>query len=119
LEGKCKCVVIGDKGVGKSTLIENYLYTDEDFHYRTLHACIDLTDTYVKVDSVYLVMMSLEDWDCEYLGEMDVGVFLLVFSIVDRCSFENIELKVWLRFSLIREPIAHLFSLCVISIFHG
>ena len=94
-----QCVVVGDSGVGKSTLLFNHTLIGEKS--TTDGPPVDFNSylTNVMVDGRPI---SLRSWDTRGREEYDLtrplsypqtDVFMICFSLVDRTSFEHVQLK--------------------------
>ena len=90
-----KMVVIGDGGVGKTSLIKCYI--NDQFPEEHVPTVLDCYRTEVQIDNKAL---TLQIWDSagqdDYsrlrpLGYADADVFLLCYAVSDRDSFKNIE----------------------------
>ena len=93
-----KMVVIGDGGVGKTSLIKCYIH--DSFPEEHVPTVLDCYRTEVQIDQRPL---TLQIWDSagqdDYsrlrpLGYADADVFLLCYSVADRDSYKNVDLKV-------------------------
>ena len=90
-----KMVVIGDGGVGKTSLIKCYI--NDTFPEEHVPTVLDCYRTEVSIDNKAL---TIHIWDSagqdDYsrlrpLGYADADVFLLCYAVSDRDSFKNIE----------------------------
>ena len=90
-----KMVVIGDGGVGNTSLIKCYI--NDQFPEEHVPTVLDCYRTEVQIDNKAL---TLQIWDSagqdDYsrlrpLGYADADVFLLCYAFSDRDSFKNIE----------------------------
>jgi GTPase SAR1 family protein len=98
-----KMVVIGDGGVGKSSLINCYI--NDQFPEVHVPKVLDCYRTEVQIDNKALTLhiwdslhirdsAGQDDYYCSRLrrlGYADADVFLLCYAVSDRDSFKNIE----------------------------
>ncbi len=97
----CKVVLVGDPGVGKTSIIERYINNNYDENQRST---VVSTYTFKKVDiKKYNKSVSLDIWDTagqeEYrsLGKhfyKDSYIVLLIYNIAKRESFDNLK-NIW------------------------
>lgn len=94
---KIKCVLVGDEGVGKTSILFSYINKTfkEDF-FASVYGTVDFV---VKVGKE---KVNLSLWDTasreEYeqlrpLAYSQTDIFIICFSLVDLYSFENVKIK--------------------------
>ncbi|KAJ5071373.1 rho-related protein racd-related [Anaeramoeba ignava] len=93
---KINCVIIGDKSVGKTTAL--MVYSQKEFPKNDIPMTCEKIDVDVSNDKTEAILSLFDYSGKEHLNELDsndlnVDVFLIMFSTVDRDSFENIKTK--------------------------
>ncbi|KAL7714496.1 Rho family GTPase [Entamoeba marina] len=94
-----KLVIIGDKNVGKNSLVDAYFLNEypPDYVSKTFSGCIITTkiDNKIVVIDCWLTSAS-DSEEVRKISYADADCFLLCFSIDDRTTFDNLRTK-WVK----------------------
>lgn len=96
-ENSVKCVAVGDAAVGKTCLL--ITYTTDKFPAEYVPTVFDNYETKLQVNDEWFTFQLWDTAGSEHydvlrpLSYSDTDVFLVVYSVIDRQSFDNVEAK--------------------------